>query len=97
MLRWRWREVGGLEKLTGGRDFVLRPIWAGFSGHEQSRMSRSVRLGHNDAPTRRSQRQAFRSSMQDQSSRQSQPSAVNELPLQQPPVTQKVEPLPLDW
>ncbi|CAL5227400.1 g10355 [Coccomyxa viridis] len=101
MLRWRWREVGGLEKLTGGRNFVLRPIWAGFSSHEQSRLSRSEReFGHRDAPSRRSQRQAFQSRSpmhQEQSSRQHQPSAGNEMPLQQPPVTQKVEPLPLDW
>ncbi len=101
MLRWRWREVGGLEKLTGGRDFVLRPIWAGFSGHEHTRLSRSERETRtSDAPSRRSQRQAFKSRSpmhQDASSRYSPPGASSEMPLQQPAVTQRAEPLPLDW
>lgn len=100
MLRWRWREVGGLEKLTGSQDIVLRPVWAGFTGHEFTRMSRGDReTRQDDAPTRRSQRQAHKSRapMQQPQSRQSQPEAGSTMPLQQPASTQTVEPLPLDW
>ena len=99
MLRWRWREVGGLEKLTGSPDYVLRPVWAGFTGHEFTRMSRGDReTRQDDAPTRRSQRQLkSRAPMQQPQSRQGQPEAGGTMPLQQPALTQTAEPLPLDW
>ena len=99
MLRWRWREVGGLEKLTGSPNFILRPVWAGFTSHEHSRMSRNDReTRQDDAPRWRTQRHAHRNTRaptQQPESKQSQAGSVT--PLQQPALTQKTEAVPLDW
>lgn len=36
MLRWRWREMGGIDVLTGNKEFSLRPIWVAMGGERES-------------------------------------------------------------
>lgn len=102
MLRWRWRELGGIEQLTGNHTFTLRPMWAGLPDERSRRnLQKRMQEGGDLAPGAwqgDTQRLVQRQPLQSRPLRQRQGKVKDDDGnLQQPPAKELYQPLPIDW
>ena len=101
MLRWRWREMGGLDVLTGNKDFCLRPIWVAMGGERESQGNAEQHRRRSQGSRRPRQDRSQEGRRRQPQSRASQQDSGNEThtPLPQRPGQAAAEfrPEPLDW
>ena len=89
MLRWRWGELGGIERLAEAPGYRPRPMWPG-SPNERGRTELQ----------RKDQRGLMGAQGAAQQPRQRHRSTVAPPPQEQvnvPLAEAKIEPMPLDW